>query len=171
MQRQGHSTELVVMEVRRGRERALQNIQTHFKAKARIFKAYQDMGMPCTTKRLEVRMLLLLLSRFSRVRLCATPQTAAHQAPPSLGFSRQEHWSGLPFPQVRIDAPKPAHTPVFIAALFTIAKTWKQPKCPSTEEWIKRYGIYRFVNCNKYTILMQDIDNSCQCDGGNSLYF
>ena len=43
-------------------------------------------------------MLLLLLSRFSRVRLCATPQTAAHQAPPSLGFSRQEHWSGLPFP-------------------------------------------------------------------------
>ena len=35
--------------------------------------------------------LLLLLSHFSRVRHCATPQTAAHQAPPSLGFSRQEH--------------------------------------------------------------------------------
>ena len=32
------------------------------------------------------------------VRPCATPQTEAHQAPPSLGFSRQEHWSGLPFP-------------------------------------------------------------------------
>ena len=43
-------------------------------------------------------LLLLLLSHFSRVRLCATPQTAAHQAPLSLGFSRQEHWSGLPFP-------------------------------------------------------------------------
>ena len=42
--------------------------------------------------------LLLLLSCFSRVRLCATPEIAAHQAPPSLGFSRQEHWSGLPFP-------------------------------------------------------------------------
>ena len=42
--------------------------------------------------------LVLLLSRFSRVRLCATPETAAHQAPPSLGFFRQEHWSGLPFP-------------------------------------------------------------------------
>ena len=39
--------------------------------------------MPC--------MLLLLLSRFSRVRLCATPEMAAHQAPPSLGFSRQEY--------------------------------------------------------------------------------
>ena len=45
-----------------------------------------------------VCVLLLLLSCFSRVRLCATPQRAAHQAPPSLGFSRQEHWSGLPFP-------------------------------------------------------------------------
>ena len=44
------------------------------------------------------KLLLLLLSRFSCVRLCATPETAAHQAPPSLGFSRQEHWSGLPFP-------------------------------------------------------------------------
>ena len=42
--------------------------------------------------------LLLLLSHFSRVQLCATPYMAAHQAPPSLGFSRQEHWSGLPFP-------------------------------------------------------------------------
>ena len=42
--------------------------------------------------------LLLLLSRFSHVQLCVTPETAAHQAPPSLGFSRQEHWSGLPFP-------------------------------------------------------------------------
>ena len=43
-------------------------------------------------------MLLLLLSRFSRVRLCVTPWTAAHQAPPPMGFSRQEYWSGLPLP-------------------------------------------------------------------------
>ena len=34
----------------------------------------------------------------SRVRLFATPWTAAHQAPPSMGFSRQEHWSGVPLP-------------------------------------------------------------------------
>ena len=39
---------------------------------------------------------LLLLSCFSRVRLCATPWTAAYQASPSMGFSRQEHCSGLP---------------------------------------------------------------------------
>ena len=29
-------------------------------------------------------------------------------------------------------------TPMFIAALFTVARTWKQPRCPSTEEWIKK---------------------------------
>ena len=34
----------------------------------------------------------------SRVRLCATPWTAASQAPPSMGFSRHEYWSGLPLP-------------------------------------------------------------------------
>ena len=60
-----------------------------------LFKVYEDSSPDCgqfsTPK-------LLLLSRFSRVRLCVTPQTAAHQAPPSLGFSRQEHWSGVPFP-------------------------------------------------------------------------
>ena len=33
-------------------------------------------------------------------------------------------------------------TPVFITALFTIAKTWKQPKCPLTDEWIKMWYIY-----------------------------
>ena len=43
-------------------------------------------------------LVLLLLSSFSRVQLCVTPQTAAHQVPLSLGFSRQKHWSGLPFP-------------------------------------------------------------------------
>ena len=38
------------------------------------------------------------LSHFSRVRLCVTPWSAAHQAPPSMGFSRQEYWSGVPLP-------------------------------------------------------------------------
>ena len=33
-------------------------------------------------------------------------------------------------------------TPMFIAALFTISKTWKQPKCPSTDEWIRMLYIY-----------------------------
>ena len=38
--------------------------------------------------------------------LCATPETAAQQAPPSLGFSRQEHWSGLPFPSPKHESEK-----------------------------------------------------------------
>jgi len=54
---------------------------------------YFTHGSTCTST-----LLLLLLSHFSCVRLCVTPLTAAHQAPPSLGFSRQEHWSGLPWP-------------------------------------------------------------------------
>ena len=35
-------------------------------------------------------------------------------------------------------------TPMFIAALFTIARTWKQPRCPSTNEWIKKMW-YRYT--------------------------
>ena len=43
-------------------------------------------------------MLLLLLRHLSRVWLLATPWTSAYQAPPSMGFSRQEYWSGVPLP-------------------------------------------------------------------------
>ena len=43
-------------------------------------------------------LLLLLLSHVSCVRVLATPWTAAHQAPLSMGFSRQEYWSGVPLP-------------------------------------------------------------------------
>ena len=42
--------------------------------------------------------LLLLLSRFSGVRLCVTPWTAAYQGPPSMRFARQVYWSGVPLP-------------------------------------------------------------------------
>ena len=50
--------------------------------------------------------LLLLLCHFSHVRLCSTPLSAAHQAPQSLGFSRQEHWSGWPFPSPMYESEK-----------------------------------------------------------------
>ena len=36
---------------------------------------------------------------------------------------------------------------MFIAVLFTIAKTWKQPKCPSTKEWIKKMGYMYTMEC------------------------
>ena len=68
------------------------------------FSALASIKMKCGNKigvdhcLIPACMLLLLLSRFSRVQLCVTPSMAAYQAPPSLGFSRQEHWSGLPVP-------------------------------------------------------------------------
>ena len=122
----------------------------------------------------------------------ATPGTVAHQAPQSTGFSRQEYWSGLPFPspgdlphpgiktrspalqadsvaaepqrktvwrllkKLGIKSPydpaipllgiyldetkmeKDTCIPLFTAALFTVARTWKQPRCPLTDEWIKK---------------------------------
>jgi len=104
----------------------------------------------------------------SCVRLFATPWTVAYQAPPSMGFSRQECWIGLPFPSpgdlpdpgiepwspalqadtLLSEAPGKPHldktvlqkhtcSPVFIEALFTTAKTWKQLECLSTDEWIR----------------------------------
>ena len=42
--------------------------------------------------------ILVKVKSLSRVRLFATPWTVAYHAPPSMGFSRQEYWSGLPFP-------------------------------------------------------------------------
>ena len=46
----------------------------------------------------------------SRVRLFVTPWTVAYQAPPPMGFSRQEYWSGLPFPSPG-DLPNPGIEP------------------------------------------------------------
>ena len=60
--------------------------------------AQEALSMEAREQKATEGMLLLLLSHFSRVRLCVTPEMAAYQAPPSLGLSRQEHWSGLPFP-------------------------------------------------------------------------
>ena len=79
---------------------------------------------------------VLLLSRFSRVRLCGTPWTAAYQASPSMRFSRQEHWSGLPFPSpmhdnrlelnLKFNMPKEiGYIPHFCSAIQEIMKTFE----------------------------------------------
>ena len=64
----------------------------------RVMQVKVTMYFNFVSMRLPSQPLLLLLSHFSRVELCATPSKAAHQATPSLGFFRQEYWSGLPFP-------------------------------------------------------------------------
>ena len=61
------------------------------------------------------------MKSLSRVRLFTTPWTVAHQAPPSTGVSRQEHWSGLPFPSPG-DLPDPGikpRSPTFWADALT----------------------------------------------------
>ena len=50
------------------------------------------------------------MKSLSRVRLFATPRTVANQGPPSMGLSRQEYWSGLPFPSPG-DLPVPGIEP------------------------------------------------------------
>ena len=52
---------------------------------------------------------------------------------------------------------KKTHTPVFIAALFTIARTWKPPRCPSTDEWIKKLYIYTM---EYYTAIKKNVFES-----------
>ena len=45
-------------------------------------------------------------------------------------------------------------TPMFIAALFTIARTWKQPRCPSTDEWIKK--LWYIYKVEYYSVIKRD---------------
>ena len=79
-------------------------------------------------------LLLLLLSHFSLVRLCVTPEMAAHQAPLFMGFFRQEYWSELPFPPPG-DLPNPGTeptspvSPALASGFFTNEPTGK-PKKP-----------------------------------------
>ena len=96
------------------------------------------------------------------IQLCPTVRDLMDCSPAGSsvhGILQEEYWSGLPFPPPG-DLPDPGiepkslmfpalaggffttsatlEAPKIIAALFTIAKVWEQPKCPSTDEWIKK---------------------------------
>ena len=64
----------------------------------------------------------------SRVRLFATPWTVAYQAPPSMGFSKQEYWSGLPFP-----------SPIIIKIFKNKTNYYKLGQIKSDESFLKEY--------------------------------
>ena len=70
---------------------------------------------------------------FSRIRLFATPWSVAHQAPPSMEFSKQEYWSGLPFPSPE-DLPDPGIEPVS-PALWADALLSEPPGNPLSLTW------------------------------------
>ena len=76
-------------------QRTFKSLLQHHSSKASVLQ--------CSTESLKVNLL-------SCVRLVTTPWTVAHQAPPSMGFSRQEYWSGLPFPSPG-DLPDPGIEP------------------------------------------------------------
>ena len=72
----------------------------------------------------------------SHVRLFVTPWTVAHQAPPSMGFSRQEYWSGLPFPSLG-DLSDPGiepTSPTLVGGFFTTAP-------PGKTQWLRRTAL------------------------------
>ena len=71
-----------------------------------------------------------VLSRFGPDRICAAPRTVTCQAPLSTGFSRQEHWSGLPCPPPG-DLPNPEiepTSPALAGGFFTISTAWAAPR-------------------------------------------
>ena len=112
---------------------------------------------------------IVKVKSLSRVQLLATPWTAAYQAPPSLGFSRQEYWNGvtLPSPKVTIWPPNSkfvikiiksiyftrTYLHMFITALFILAK--KSGSNPDVHKWIsKRWHIHIM----KYYLVLKSND-------------
>ena len=78
----------------------------------------------------------------SCIRLLATPWTAAYQAPPPMGFSRQEYWSGVPLPSLIR-----TFTRMLMVDLFLIAPNWKKPTFPSM---VNRYNTLLYIHINEY---------------------
>ena len=99
----------------------------------------------------------------SRVRLSATPWTVAHQALPSMGFSRQEYWSGMPLPSLE---------KILLFPFFNIYELWDFPGGPEVKTspssaggaglisgqgakilhalWPKNQNIKHKLDCNKF---------------------
>ena len=88
------------------RKRKLQEIHKHRKLYAPQTQRPLSSSLAAIKLPLLLLLLLLLLSRFSRVWLCAPHRRQSTKAPLSLGFSRQEHWSGLPFPSPMYESEK-----------------------------------------------------------------
>ena len=109
---------------------------------------------------------MLLLSRFSHVRLCATLWTVAFQAPLSVGFSRQEYWSGLPCPPPG-DLPNPGiETMSLMSAALAGTSSWPlvppgKPllclgHCTCHRKWVCGQGLRSSIIKGSVTFLGRD---------------
>ena len=118
---------------------------------------------------LSLRSFRIFISLFSSVRLCATPQTAAQQESQIKSSLKlvQPLWRTVWrfLQKLEIDLPydpaipllgihteetrreRDTCTPMFIVALFIIARTWKQPRCPSADEWIRKLWYIYTMEC------------------------
>ena len=76
----------------------------------------------------------------SSVRLFVTPWTAAHQAPPSMGFSRQEYWSGVPSPSLDSMAKEDVKIDLFLLLKFHLFSLFPSPKCGQMHSHWKEKG-------------------------------
>ena len=105
-----------------------------------------------------------MLSHFFHVRIFLTPGTAAHQAPLSLGFPKQEYWSGLPFPSpgtLPDLGPEPV-SPALVGRFFTTEPPGK-PHVPSYLTAVSHAVLSRHIHSlscipGKILLFLQDPD-------------
>ena len=97
-----------------------------------------------------------VLSHFSHVWLFATLWPIARQAPLSMGFPRQEYWSGLPFPSADLPnpgiEPTPLTSPAWAGVLFTTSATWK---ASVKEKWVELLHVYKVHSKIDFQILLE----------------
>ena len=93
-----------------------------------------------------MQIITCVLSCFSHAQLFATLWTVAHQAPLSMGFSRQENWSGLPFPSPGENLPDPGFNPPSPALGAWSLSPWTTREVPAGEFFISfvKREIYKF---------------------------
>ena len=103
-------------------------------------EAAQVRGHLSSTRQQVCINVLILFSHSSHVQLFATLWTVAHQAPLSMGFSRQEYWSGLPFPSPG-DLPHPVIEPVSPALAGRFFTSWEAPSMSSHPLYCEEFSL------------------------------
>ena len=88
---------------------------------------------------------------FSRVRLLATPWTSAYQAPPSMGFSRQEYWSGVPLPSPIFKHTSLKYHYYCYLRVNTVLSMSSNPIQLAMYRWLKEYSYkVKWKFCSKF---------------------
>ena len=98
----------------------------------------------------------------SCVQLLVTPWTAACQAPPSMGFSRQEHWSGLPLPSLYSSAVDPINLHVLTSCVLAMLATWRLGETVFlSNSSVDSIGLPRMLNCCEPNFCGPDFQHPC----------